>query len=143
MEIEIERKTFVTALVVIGLIAVLTIGALGRAVTPEGDRVLTWGEWKILNAQKVYVAELQELRKASDELAGLLNNRPDPVRVQMQVDRLEKNLVDGQASLSEQRAALFAAAEAIRSWSLGQIAREQAVSAHAQSVEILQPTAQK
>lgn len=143
MEIEIERKTFVTALVVIGLIAVLTIGALGRAVTPEGDKVLTWGEWKILKAQKVYVEEIQQLRKMSDELAGLLNNRPDPVRVQMQVDRLEKELADGQASLSEQRTALFDAAEAVRAWSLGQVSRETAVSAHARSVVVLQPTAEK
>ncbi len=140
MEIEIERKTLVTILVAFGILGILVIGMLGHAVTPEGGKVLSWGEWQILKAQSAYIEELQQLRQVSDELARMLNNRPDPVRVQMQVDRLEKTLAEGQSSLSDQRGVLFNAAEAVRSWSLGQISREQAVDAHAQAKASLQPT---
>lgn len=140
MEIEIERKTLVTILIALGLFSLLLVGMLGHAVTPDGGKVLSWGEWQILKAQKAYIEELQQLRQASDEMAGMLNNRPDPVRVQMQADRLQKNLAEGQSSLSEQRSKLYTAAEAIRAWSLGQITREQTVDAHNQAAASLQPT---
>ena len=107
------------ALLILALLVLLGLGALGRAVTPAGDRLLTWDEWRLLQARQAYQRELAALRGDAERLAGLLAESPDPVRAQLLCERVLSETGSGQAALSLQREAVALAAQALRDWAAG------------------------
>ena len=40
------------------LLLLVGLGALGSAVTPAGDKLLTWSEWQVLQRRQAYHQEL-------------------------------------------------------------------------------------
>ncbi len=138
MEIEIEWKGLSALWIGAIVAAVVLLGVLGRAVTPEGGRVLTWEEWQIYRARQEYRRELQELQQACDEMAELLNRPLDPLRVLTVTDRLNRTLEkQRQEALQPQREAVREAVSALRGWAQGD-RRDTAVSALEEAIRLLE-----
>lgn len=142
MEIEVELgKGWHWALLPLALLVLVGLVLLGRSVTPKGSSLLTPAEWGLLKAERAYREELGDLRQAAEELAALLNARPDPVRAGLAADRAEQLALEGQPALALQREALTRAAEAVRLWAMGGGSREDAEVALAEAVQLLQESA--
>lgn len=138
MEIEIEWKGLSALWIGAIVAAVVLLGVLGRAVTPDGGRVLTWEEWQIYRARQEYRRELQELQQACEEMAGLVNKPLDPLRVLTVTDRLNRTLEkQRQEALQPQREAVREAVSALRGWAQGD-RRDAAVSALEQAIRLLE-----
>lgn len=114
-------------LMVLGLLAGLIF--LGRSLTPEGNKVLTWPEWQICLAQKAYQKELGMLQKDVEVLVEIVNQPPDPVRAQIVCDKISEQLIEGQPALAMSRTALAQAAVSVEQWSVGAISRGEALTA--------------
>lgn len=138
MEIEIEWKGLSALWIGAIVAAVVLLGVLGRAVTPEGGRVLTWEEWQIYRARQEYRRELQDLQRACDEMAELLNRPLDPLRALTVTDRLNRTLEkQRQEALQPQREAVREAVSALRGWAQGD-RRDAAVSALERAIRLLE-----
>jgi len=111
------------------LIALAFFAVVGRAVTPADGRVLTPDEWQAVQAERLYQEERAQLREYGQELAEFLNAQ-DPVRVQLQVQRMV-NQVSKMTSpaLVAQRQAFLDAANAVVAYQQGQTSRDEAVAA--------------
>ena len=132
MEITINRNTVYGILAVVTVLAVLSLGALGKPVTPPASaagetRLLTWNDWQLFKAERRYEAEQEILRLDADALATLLNKAPDPVAAQMFAQRIARHTSAGEAALLAARSALEAAAQDVASWSTGALDRDTAV----------------
>ena len=139
MELELDlhpRWNWIGLLLVIA-VALVAIGALGRAVTPQGEKLLTWSEWQVRQARQAYLEELDLLRQDADLLAGLLSNTPDPVRAQLAAGQVLEHTGEGQAALAVQRQALVDATLAIQEWAMGAGEYEPARAALEQAVALL------
>ncbi|NIM93328.1 MAG: hypothetical protein GTO18_06415 [Anaerolineales bacterium] len=127
MDVEIELgRGWWWVIASMAVLALLGLVLLGRAVTPEGGGLLTLEAWKLLRENHAYDAELSTLQQNADELASLLNERPDPVRAALAADRIQQSALDGHPALALQREALSHAAEEVRIWAVGGGAREDA-----------------
>jgi hypothetical protein len=118
---------------------------LGKSVTPQGGKVLTWSEWQILLAHRSYEKELVQLQQDAEILAELVKQSPDPVRAQFICDRITTHTLDGQAALTVQRSALAEAADAVQQWAVGATIRDEALlslDAAIQSLQQLSPRPQ-
>lgn len=111
-----EHRWLMVVAIVLGLLAVVGLGALGHAVTPPPGRLLSWADW------------LQAL-----------NTLPDPIRVGLLHDRLLQRHHTGLSALEPDRAALLTANEAVYQWATGALSREQALTAVQVTLEALQP----
>jgi hypothetical protein len=139
MEIEVEvNKGLWYVLLPVVVLAMVGLMLLGRAVTPESGEILTPSEWKLIKADRAYWAELDRLRRDTEELALLLNNNPDAVRVGLTADRIQQTSMDGQTALAIHRVALAEAAEAVRLWAMGGGTREEAEVALTKAVALLE-----
>ena len=125
------------------LVALVGLGWLGKTVTPEGNRVLSWPEWEIRKARQTYGVELGQLQKDTDDLAGLINGRPDAVRAQVVSDRIVREEQNGQAALEVQRVVIAQASEAVRAWAVGSGTREEAQVALQNAITALQEAEDK
>jgi hypothetical protein len=144
MEIEFsapEGQNFYLVIVAVLLLLVTGLGWLGYGVTrvgPDGRAVvMTWTDYRVIQAEKVYIAERAELRSAVEEIAQLLNKNASPVEAQIHLIRIEKSTGDGLPELAEARAAVFQATDAVRAYSLGKISRDEAAGAINHAAELL------
>jgi len=138
MELDLsDYRYHLIALAVILLLAVL--GWLGSAYTPARDQPLTWSEWQVMKARRAYLSELAELRAAAESLTALLNNRPDPVRVQLVAENIQRLTDKGLPALAYQRAKLTLASQAVYDWAVGAIDHDSARQALDQAVQALSP----
>lgn len=140
MEIEFdlrgERLTIWRMIAVtMGIAALIGLGAIGARVTPltadNSPKLLSWQDWRLLQAERAYQAELAVLQQDAAQLANMLEQRPSPVAAQILAERVTKHAATGDASLAAARESLLAAALDVRDWSAGTLDRDTAV----QSVE--------
>lgn len=136
MEIEVdlrgERLTIWRTTAIAMLILVLIgLGALGARVTPvtadNSPKLLSWQDWRLLQAERAYRAELSVLQEDAVQLANMLEQRPSPVAAQILAERITKHAETGDASLAAARESLLAAALNVRDWSAGTLDRDTAV----------------
>lgn len=137
LELDFKRWNWAYAAVLL-LLALVGIGALGRAVTPPGERLLTWSEWQVLQARQACQAELKRLRLDAEALATLLDATPDPVRAQIVAEQILPHTETGEPALSAQRDALAQAALAVRDWAMGVSDYPTAQAALASALQTLQ-----
>lgn len=109
------------ALAGIGLALLLGLMFLGRAFTPEGNRLLTWQEWQVRKLRQAYRAERLILLKDVNHLAELLaGGAPDPARALVTVQEVRRDLADGKVeALADEREKVAAAAQAVLDWAGG------------------------
>ncbi len=147
MEIELTglkkiflQRTGLAALLLLPL--ALCLGWLGSHFTPADPAgyplVLSWSEWQVIQAKRVYAAELGTLRREAANLGSLLDHEPDPVRAQITAERIARTFGRGQPALTYQRGLLVAAAQAIQDWSVGALPLEQARAAMQSAVRALE-----
>lgn len=104
----------------IGLVILLGLMLLGRAFTPEGNRLLTWQEWQVRKLQQAYRAERLALLEDTNRLAELLTSEPDPARAQVVVQGVRRDLADGKVeALADERQQVADAAQAVLDWASG------------------------
>ena len=120
---------------------VLLLGLLGWWLTPQGQ-LLTWNEWQVFQEHLAYQSGLRLLARHADRLAELLAAPPDPVRAELAAEQLIGDLEQRDlAALSVPKAALLAAAEAVRQWALGVGTRDAAVASLAAANTAIQRAA--
>lgn len=109
------------ALAGIGLALLLGLMFLGRAFTPDGNRLLTWQEWQVRKLRQAYRAERLILLKDVNHLAELLaGGAPDPARALVTVQEVRRDLADGKVeALADEREKVAAAAQAVLDWAGG------------------------
>lgn len=103
-------------------LALLALGALGWGLTPQHDAepgFLTWTEWQVFKSARAYRAELTRLEQETDALAEMLTQTPDPVRAQLTVTRLTRELATGAPVLAVARATVLGAALTVQDWAVG------------------------
>ncbi len=136
MEIEVdlrgERLTIWRTTAIAMLILVLIgLGTIGARVTPatadNSPKLLSWQDWRLLQAERAYHAELSVLQEDAVQLANMLEERPSPVAAQILAERITKHAEIGDASLAAARESLLAAALDVRDWSAGTLDRDTAV----------------
>ncbi len=130
-------------LALVAILALVGLGWLGKVVTPEGGRVLSWSEWEIRKARQTYRGELDQLQRDAEDLAGLLGGPSDAVRAQVVADRIAREGQNGQAALEVQRSAVGQAAEAVRAWAIGSGTQDEARAALQKAITALQAADQK
>ena len=138
MEIDLSRNLWpIVALVFLMLLG--SLGWLGYAYLPAGDRALTRSEWQVLKAQSTYRKELQELQATAETLMELLNTQPDPVRTQLSVERIQRLTSEGHPALLYQREKVALAARSVGDWAVGALDRETALQALTEATGVLFP----
>jgi len=124
-------------LALVGVVLLVALALLGRAVTPEPARALNWQDWRARKLERAYRAELGQLRDAGEQLAEALQAAPDPIRVGLLHDRLVQRHSDGMAALAQERAALLDANQAVYAWALGAAGEEEAQDVLKAALEVL------
>lgn len=144
MEIEFsspEGQNFYLVVAAVLLLVVAGLGWLGHGVTRvDSDgraAVMSWTDYRVIQAEKAYVAERAKLRSAVEEIAQLLNKSASPVEAHIHLTRIEKSLGEGLPELAEARAAVLRAAESARANSLGKISIDEAAGAINHAAELL------
>ncbi len=146
MEIEFdlrgERLTIWRMIAVAMMIAALIgLGAIGARMTPltadNSPKLLSWQDWRLLQAERVYQAELAVLQQDAAQLANMLEQRPSPVVAQILAERITKHAETGDASLAAARESLLAAALDVRDWSAGTLDRDRAVESVEETFSLL------
>jgi len=144
VEIEInapQGQQFYLLIAAAILLVLAGLGWLGHGVTQTGPdgraAVMSWTDYRVIQAEKAYLAERAELRSAMEDIAQLLNQDASPVEAQIHLARIEKSLGAGLPELAEARAAVLQAADALRAFSLGKLSRAQAAGAIKHAAELL------
>lgn len=135
MELELDFSENPTlwqaAVIVVVVLALIGLGALGSRVTPltadGAPKIMSWSDWRLLQAEKAYYAELEILQSDANQLALMLEARPSPVAAQMLAERIARHTADGDPSLAPAREALMTAALNVRDWAAGVLDRDAAV----------------
>lgn len=147
MEIELDlrgEKAYLWQAVIATATVLLLFGLamIGSRVTPltlDGTpKVMSWGDWRLLQAEKEYHAELEVLLKDADQLAVMLESRPSPVAAQILAERISKHTRSGDVSLAPAREALLISALNIRDWAAGTLDRDTAVQSLQMTLDFLQ-----
>lgn len=136
-ELDFSKKWNLAAWLPALLLILAGLGTLGYFTTPAGDQVLTWNEWRVLQARRAYAAELTLMRQDSETLAALLEGSPDVVRAQLVVEQVARDTADGQEALASEREALYQAALLVRDWAAGAVDRVEAETALLQTIQLL------
>lgn len=104
----------------VALVVMLALMFLGRAFTPEGNRLLTWQEWQVRKLRQAYQAERLILLEDVNRLADLLAGNPDPARAQVAVQGIRRHLAEGRVeALAHARRKVADAAQAVLDWASG------------------------
>jgi hypothetical protein len=104
----------------VSLLVLLGLMLLGRAFTPEGNRLLLRQEWEIRKLRQAYRAEYLTLLEQTNRLAELLAEQADPARVQVVVQDVRRTLGQGRMeSLADERLRVAQAAQAVLDWASG------------------------
>ena len=129
----------VSALVIAALIGMAQIG---RGVTPldqaGNPQLLSWPDWRLLQAERQHSAELSNLRSDASQLAAMLDARPDPVVAQLLAEAIARDTRSGDPSLADARQALLNAALDVRDWTTGTLDRDTAVQSVQTAFTLLQ-----
>lgn len=144
MEIEVSRSRqeyLVTSLILLSLLALTVLGFIGYIVTPHTTNgsaaILTWEEWQLTKARFAYQTEKSGMQKDVYRLRSALDNPADPVRTQIQVERMLQDHQSGLSALSVERILLNRAIQAVGDWSIGAAPFEQADQAVQAAEDIL------
>ncbi|MFZ5884013.1 MAG: hypothetical protein ACOYYI_09565 [Chloroflexota bacterium] len=147
MELEFdfsENTTLWQAAVIVVMVLVLVgLGAIGSRVTPltadGAPKIMSWSDWRLLQAEKAYYAEVEVLQADANQLALMLESRPSPVAAQMLAERITRHTRDGDPSLAPAREALLTAALNVRDWAAGILDRDTAMRSLETAFELLNP----
>ena len=148
MEIELdlrgEKAHLWQGIAVIAVVlALFGLAMLGSRVTPltlDGSpKVMSWGDWRLLQAEKAYQAELEVLLQDAGQLALMLESHPSPVAAQILAERISRHTRSGDASLAAARETLLISALNVRDWAAGTLDRDTAVRSLQMTLELLQP----
>jgi hypothetical protein len=139
MELELdfngERSLWQGIAIVAVILVLVGLAAIGARVTPlnadSSPKLMSWQDWRLLQAERTYRAELVVLQDDTVQLATMLEARPSPVAAQILAERIAKHTKSGDASLTTARETLLIAALNVRDWAAGTLDRDMAV----QSVE--------
>ncbi len=122
----------------IGLALLLGVLFLGRAFTPEGNRLLTWQEWQVRKLRQAYRAEHLVLLEDANRLAELLAGKPDPARAQVVIQDVRRHLAEGKVeTLASARQQVADAAQFVLDWVSGVGDYNAAVEAVQRALEAL------
>lgn len=140
---ENEYAPWMTLFASILVAAIIFMAALGRGFTAMDSagqpQVLSWSDWRMLQAQRAYDAQLTILRHDALQVAALLDQqRPNPVVAQMLAETITRDTQGGDPSLANARAALSSAALSVRDWSSGVLDRNTAIQAVQTAFALLQ-----
>ena len=138
LEIKLSRRALWWILAGVILLALIGLGALGSFHTPEPAHVIWWADWTGWKIEHQYRKELAQMQKDLDELAGILQDRPDPVRAELAAARIEQRHAGGLGLLEGQREVAAAAARAVRDWAAGYEKYDVAVQAVNEAIEIME-----
>lgn len=119
---DLHLKNTSNLLFVVGFLTIVALGILGWWLTPTYDSVpgfLTWTEWQLFKSTRAYRIELTRLQQETDALAEQLTQTPDPVRAQLTVARLSRELVTGEPALAYARETLLQTALTVQDWAVG------------------------
>ena len=139
MELELDfngERSLWQGIAILGVIlALIGLATIGARVTPlnadNSPKLISWEDWRLLQAEHAYHAELEVLKDDAVQLATMLETRPSPVAAQILAERIAKHTKSGDASLVTAREKLLIAALNVRDWAAGTLDRDTAV----QSVE--------
>jgi len=140
---ENEYALWMTLFVSILIAAIVGMAAIGRGFTAvdntNSPQVLSWSDWRMIQAQHAYDAELSVLRNDAVQVATLLDQqRPNPVAAQMLSDAVTRDTQSGDPSLTNARNALSSAALSVRDWSTGVLDRNSAIQSVQTAFALLQ-----
>jgi phosphoglycolate phosphatase-like HAD superfamily hydrolase len=138
MELDLSEIR-IPLLTLAAILLLASLGWLGNAYIPSGDKPLTRSEWQVLKARRAYLKELGEMQAAAETLATAFNSQPDPVRTQITAERIQLLTSEGQPALEYQREKLALAAQAVSDWAVGAMARETAFQALDEAIQALSP----
>ena len=137
-----EETLWLAALIVLVVAVIFGLAQIGCQVTPvdaSGEAsLLGWSDWRLLQAERVYLDEMASLRVDATELVALLEREPNPVAAQLLADRIARRTASGDASLATARLALSAAAISVRSWAAGTLDRDSAILSVQDALALLQ-----
>ena len=147
MELELdfnsERTLWQGIAIVAVILALIGMAAIGARVTPlnmDGSpKFLSWQDWRLLQAERAYHAELEVLQADVLQLATLLEARPSPVAAQILAERIARHTKSGDAALVTARETLLSAALHVRDWAAGTLDRDVAVRSVEYAFRLLQP----
>lgn len=139
LELEFEHNGLWLLIVLAVIGALVGLGALGRAMTPNPPHVLTWSDWRFMAVQREYRRELAALREDGQTLAALVKGRPS-IETAWKAEEILKRVQDdeGLPVLKGRREAVAAAAQAVMDWASGTASKEQAVQTVNHALEQLQ-----
>ena len=119
---DLHYKNPSNLLSVVVFLTLVALGVLGWWLTPAYDAelgFLTWTEWQLFKSTRAYRIELTRLQRETDTLAEQLTQTPDPVRAQLTVTRLSRELATGEPALAYARETLLQAALTVQDWAVG------------------------
>ncbi len=119
----------IAVIVIVAIVVGTLLALLGRGYTFD-EKVLSWTDWRVLQAEQTYRAELGHLQQDVEALVELVNlEMAEPVRGQLAAEQIAQRWSRGESALAVQREALTQAAQAVRDWSIGAVPRETALAA--------------
>ncbi len=145
MEFELDIREDQSVWMVAGILAIALLlfglGKIGQPLTPyEGGvaRVMNLADWRLIQAEEIYGAEIEVLRSDVDSLATALEVKSDPVRVSLLVKKISTDVADGTPALATARQALYQASLDVGDWSTGVLDRERAIASLQIAIALLQ-----
>jgi hypothetical protein len=141
LDIRKEQAVWAIASILVAALLLFSLAMIGRPVTPyEGDtaRVIALTDWKLIQAEEVYNAEIEILRSDVDSLVTVINEKTDPVRASLLVKKISSDTKDGTPALATARQAVLQAALDVGDWSTGVLDREKAIAALEVAIMLLQ-----
>ncbi len=146
MELELDfngKRSLWNGLAVVAVIlTLLGLAAIGVRVTPlaaDGSpKLMSWQDWRLLQAERSYHAELEVLQGDAKQLSAMLEARPNPVAAQILAERITQHTKSGDATLAKACEILLSAALNVRDWSAGTLDRDTAVQSVEDALGLLQ-----
>ena len=146
MELELdfngERSLWQGITIVAVILVLFGLAAIGARVTPfsaDGSpKLMSWQDWRLLQAERAYRAELAVLQDDAVQLATMLETRPSPVAAQILAEHIAKHTKSGDAALLTARETLLIAALNVRDWAAGTLDRDVAVISVEDAIGLLQ-----
>lgn len=136
-----EETLWLVALIALLVAALFGLAQIGRNVTPVdtagNSTLLSWPDWQLLKAERVYADEMAKLRGDVAELAAMLEREPNPVAAQLLADRIARRTASGDPSLATARIAVANAALSVRNWASGTLDRDRAILAVQEALTLL------
>ena len=144
MEFELDFRENQAVAIITGFLSLALLlfssAQIGKPLTPytgETAQVLSWADWTLHKAEKIYIEERDLLRKDAESLDQALESKSDPVSVSLLIKQIEEHISEGTPALSPARAALAQAALDTGDWSIGILEREKALGSLGIAIALL------